>query len=312
MANKVKTSRLRLFFFRGLGALLPTILTIVILVICYRFVNDNIATPINNGIYRLLINTSWGRSFLKSAGRLEFDIETKQFRKLPDTEWRSYAVEKTGKPDRKLLTELLADVVHPLFGFVIAVLLIFFLGFILATYLGRRVFREFEQFFSNIPIIKFIYPHAKQLVEFFFKEKKMEFSTVVAVEYPRKGLYSIALMTGEGLKQLHGSSGGRLVSVFIPSSPMPMTGYTIFVPFEDVIPLDIEVDEAFRLVVTGGVIVPERQMVNLVEGTKIPASETDEKRSDRAGTLSGRTKPDRTGGTRPKPGRRGGEKAQAP
>jgi uncharacterized membrane protein len=270
MSQRKTNSRLRLFFMRGLGALLPTILTIFILVLCYRFVRDNVAQPINFGIHRLLINTEWGRGFLEGACGIEFDVQTKQYRVLSDGQWHFYIDEKTRKPDRELIEKLLSDKVHPIFGFLIGIMLIFLLGFLLATYVGRRIFRGFEEFLVNIPVIKFIYPHAKQLVQFFFKEKKMEFSTVVAIEYPRKGLYSLALLTGEGLRQLHGTSGARLVSVFIPSSPMPMTGYTIFVPYEDVIPLELEVDEALRLVVTGGVVVPDHQLSELaVEGANI-------------------------------------------
>ncbi len=247
---------------RGLGSLLPTILTIVILVICYRFVRDNIATPINHTIHTVLLGTASGRSFLETYGGVEFDLAQLRYRQAPSTQWVSFAKEQGSTvADWEILTAVLNEAIPPLLGFLIALLLIFFAGFLLATYLGRRVFGRFEVLLSKFPVIKIIYPYAKQLVDFFFKEKKIEFSTVVGFEYPRKGIWAVGFMTGHGLQQMHDAAEQALVSVFIPSSPAPMTGYTVFIPRKDLIPLDLEVEEAFRLVITGGVVVPDRQLV---------------------------------------------------
>lgn len=263
MKKKTDRSKARLFFMRGLASLLPTILTIVVLFICYRFVRDNVAAPINHTIHRILVNTAFGRDLLERYGGVELDLSTYRYRVRPGTEWMSFKKPDSNLPDRQKLTEILNEAIPPILGFLIALLIIFVIGFILASYLGRRVFVRFENLLSKFPVIKIIYPNAKQLVEFFFKEKKLDFNTVVAFEYPRREIWAIGFMTGDGMRQLHDHTGKALVSVFIPSSPAPMTGYTVFVPRVDVIPLDIDVEEAFRFIITGGVIVPASQVVSV-------------------------------------------------
>ena len=264
MSKKSDRSRARLFFMRGIASLLPTILTIVILVICYRFVRDNIATPINQGIHHLLVNTAAGRDILERYGGVELDIREMRYRVRPAVDWKSFRKPDSERVDREELTAVLNQAIHPILGFMIAILLIFVIGFLFASYLGRRVFARFELLVSKFPIVKIIYPYAKQLVDFFFKEeKKMDYSAVIAFEYPRKGIWAIGFMTGHGLRQLHEHAGRRLASVVVPSSPAPMTGYTVFVPVEDVVALDIDVEEAFRLIITGGVVVPDSQLVSI-------------------------------------------------
>jgi uncharacterized membrane protein len=122
----------------------------------------------------------------------------------------------------------------------------------------------------RFPIIRFIYPFIRQVTDFIFSERRVSFRTVVAVEYPRKGCWSIGFTTGKGLEAIEKRAGRELMSVFIPSSPTPMTGYVIFVSIEDAIVLDLTVDEAFRLVISGGVIKPEayREFVQSAQGKR--------------------------------------------
>ena len=87
----------------------------------------------------------------------------------------------------------------------------------------------------------------------------MEFSRVVAVEYPRKGIWSLGLVTGPGMRTVHEQLGGDLLTVFIPSSPTPVTGYTITVRRNEVIDLPMSIDDAFRFTISGGVIMPINQ-----------------------------------------------------
>lgn len=247
---------------RGFASLLPTILTILIIVLCYRFVHENVATPINHTIHRLLVQTSWGRDILETAG-LELDLEDYRYRLGSNTEWRSFRKVDSDQPDREKLREALYETIHPILGFLIGILIIFTVGVLLASFLGRRIFARFERALSKFPIIKVIYPYAKQLVDFFFKERRMDLSSVVSFEYPRKGIWAIGFMTSNGLQTLHDAAGQPVVSVFIPSSPAPMTGYTVFIPREDIIQLDIDVEEAFRMVITGGVVIPESEQVTV-------------------------------------------------
>ena len=110
---------------------------------------------------------------------------------------------------------------------------------------------------------------AKQVTEFFFREKKaLTYQSCVAVEYPRKGIYSVGFITSEGFRQVTDIVGEDIVTVFVPSSPTPFTGYTILIPRASVHPLELSVDEALRFVISGGVILPPSQMPPLALKTR--------------------------------------------
>jgi uncharacterized membrane protein len=247
------------FFKRGLAALLPTILTIFIMVVSYNFVYENIAEPINDGIKAILVN--WGRGILESVWKIDL---------IDDDGTPSPYYEPSGDadgiPKREINWEKvykkLDEVYYPIIGFVIALILVFVFGFFLASFVGSKVFRYFENLLSKTPIIRGVYPYARQVVDFFLgEEKKVKYSSVVAVQYPKKGIYSIGFVTGSGIKNIDRTSGKRHMSVFIPNSPAPMTGFTIFVPIDEIVPLNMTVDEALRLVISGGVLVPSSQKV---------------------------------------------------
>ncbi len=140
------------------------------------------------------------------------------------------------------------------------IITILLIGLWFSGFVGRRIYRAFERTLEKLPIVKAIYPHIKQITEFFFGEnKQIEFQGVVAVQYPRIGIYSIGFLTGSSSKAINDAEGGELLSVFIPSSPMPVTGYTIFVPKDQMVHLDLTVDEALRTVISGGLLLPSKE-----------------------------------------------------
>jgi uncharacterized membrane protein len=156
---------------------------------------------------------------------------------------------------------------------IIGLALVVLLGFAARNFLGRRLVGWLEWFVNRAPIIRSVYPHAKQLVEFFFGDKKpLEFDTVCAIEYPRERVWAIAFVTGSGIQSLQAATGKRFVTVYIPSSPAPMTGYTMFVPVEEVIRLDISVEDAMKLVISGGVLSPTSEKVTPVSGAQFALS----------------------------------------
>jgi uncharacterized membrane protein len=139
-------------------------------------------------------------------------------------------------------------------------------GFLLATYVGRAFFRWLDHVYRRIPLVRVVYPALKQVTDFFLARQTVRFSRVIAVEYPRRGMYSMGFVTGDGLSQVRAPDGEQLMSVFVPSSPAPFTGYTIFIRRSEVIPLSLSVDEAIKLVISGGVVVPERERLKPLEG----------------------------------------------
>lgn len=157
---------------------------------------------------------------------------------------------------------------------VISALLVLLVGWWFSGFLGRRVLALLERLLVRVPLISAIYPHIKQVVEFFLGgDSKIAFQKVVAVPYPHPGLYSLAFLTGSSLEAVNRAAGGELVSVFVPSSPMPATGYLLFVPVEDITPLDLTVDEALRAIVSGGVLMRARHPAQLAEHTVAPGAE---------------------------------------
>ncbi len=143
-----------------------------------------------------------------------------------------------------------------LLGFLIAIILVYFTGFFLASFMGRASWRVVEGLLCRIPLIRAIYPNVKQVTDFLLTERSVEFSGVVAVQYPRKGIWALALSTGGPMKQIQNQVSEELVTVFIPSSPTPITGYVIQVPRNEVIELNLTIDEGLRFTISAGVIKP--------------------------------------------------------
>lgn len=214
------------FFTRGLIALLPLVLTVVILYLVVGFLYKNVGTPIGEG--------------LKWAAEKGLGLSP-----APPASWFfSWGA--------------------PLTGFCVAVLLTILVGFIAATFVGNKLYKYFESLLSRLPVVKVIYPYAKQFTDFFFSgqaRKSKEFRFVVAVPFPTHGLYSIGFVTGEGLKALNEAAGKPLVSVFIPTSPAPFGGFVVYVPREEVVRLPLSVEEAMRILISAGVIHPDHQRV---------------------------------------------------
>ncbi len=136
----------------------------------------------------------------------------------------------------------------------------YLIGFALRGYVGRRVVSAVDRFFLRFPFIKAIYPHARQVADLLFGEHRpSRFRRVVAVQYPRLGVYSLGFLTGTGLKDVEQDAQQYLVTVFIPTSPTPLTGFVIVVPRHDIIELDMSVEEAFRFCMTAGLVATDKQ-----------------------------------------------------
>ncbi len=219
--------RFKFFFFRGLAVLLPTILTLWILAWGYVFVQANITVYINHGLV-WLIQRVQGPEGLPKA-----DLE-------------------------KILVNGTAGSVV---GFLIALAIVVFVGALLASVVGRALWRIVESFILNTPVLRRIYPYVKQVTDFVLsdQDQKQMFSRVVAVEYPRKGAWSLGLVTGAGLSQVSDECGKEFLTVMVPTSPTPVTGYVVVVPKEDTITLDMTIEEAFRFIISAGVISPDRE-----------------------------------------------------
>jgi uncharacterized membrane protein len=143
---------------------------------------------------------------------------------------------------------------------ILAVLLVYFVGVIVGNFIGRAFYRLIETAVMRIPLVRAIYPSVKQVTDFVLRNRRtpqFTASRVVAVQPHEKNIWSIGLVTGAGLKSLSDAAGDEMVTVFVPSSPTAFTGYVLVVPRSGVVELPITVEEAMRMLVSGGVIVPE-------------------------------------------------------
>jgi len=233
----------RRFFFRGLAAVLPTVLTLAILIWVLSFIHTYIGQYTNRGAQWVVVQfVAWfGHENMSWSGppRAWSRVEN-----VWDTYWLVWI------------------------GFVLAFVGIYIFGRFIASFIGRTIWRRVERGIFRLPIIKQVYPPVKQVTDLLFSDRKIEFSRVVAVTYPRKGIWSLGLVTSLGMKVLQGPDKDML-TVFIPSSPMPVTGYTVTVRRDEVVDLPISIDEALRFTVSGGVVLPMNQILS---DSKLPDS----------------------------------------
>jgi uncharacterized membrane protein len=210
--------------------------TIWILLWGYTFIQENISIHINRGLVwllaKILAEDGSHREVLKKS--------------LTDIFVRGYA--------------------GSMVGFIIAVVAVCIIGALLASVVGRALWRFIEEFIIGTPVLRRIYPYVKQITDFVLtpEEQKRLFSRVVALEYPRKGIWSIGFVTGSGLRKVTENIEKEFLTILIPNSPTPITGYVILVPKEQTITLDMTVEEAFRFTISAGVIAPESQQVKVL------------------------------------------------
>jgi len=143
-------------------------------------------------------------------------------------------------------------------GLLTVIFAIYLIGLVASTYIGKRIFSAFDNLLSNIPFLKGIYDSAKKLTNAIFIDRSA-FKEVVFIEYPRKGIYTIGFITSKRGISVDGNP--ECLSVFVPTSPNPTSGYYVAVPKDQIIKTNLTIDEAFRLIVSGGIILPEKRDV---------------------------------------------------
>jgi uncharacterized membrane protein len=137
-------------------------------------------------------------------------------------------------------------------GFGVTVVLIFIAGVIVSNVLGRRLLRYFESVLMRLPIARYLYNGIRQIMQAFAAPDKTGFMQVVLVEFPRKGIRTLGFITNETPDE----SGKKLLNIFIPTSPNPTSGYMQIIEEDQVIRTNLSVDEALRMVVSGGRVSP--------------------------------------------------------
>ena len=220
----------RRFFLRGLSALLPTLITLWLLIWVWSFLWENLGRHIITTIV-----WTWNKLIAHELMPFQPTVYTRWY-------WQ----------------EAMPGWAVQLIGVGLAILIIYMIGLLVGNLIGRTIWRLAEMAVMRIPLVRAIYPAVKQVTDFLLAERKTHFegSRVVAVQRDARQVWSIGLVTGGGLTPLNESVGRDMVTVFIPSTPTSFSGYVVVVPREAVVELPLTVEEAMRLLVSGGVIVP--------------------------------------------------------
>ena len=145
----------------------------------------------------------------------------------------------------------------PGLGVILTVILLLVTGVLTANIVGRSFLKGWESLLDRIPVARSIYSAAKNFAEIVFSDSGSAFSKVLLVEYPRKGIYTITFQTASEIGEIQARTGEDVVACFVPTTPNPTSGFIIVVPKKDTIELDMEVDEAVKLVMSLGVVIPK-------------------------------------------------------
>ncbi|MEA3409317.1 MAG: DUF502 domain-containing protein, partial [Candidatus Eisenbacteria bacterium] len=139
-------------------------------------------------------------------------------------------------------------------GLIALVALIMGIGAVASNFFGKRVIRVSERLVARVPLIGWIHKTTKQLFSTILEERGESFRKVVLVSYPKKGTYSVAFLTSESPAVIEGELGKGFVTVFLPTTPNPTSGFLLVVPAEEVIPMNLSIDEGLRLVISAGAL----------------------------------------------------------
>jgi len=155
-----------------------------------------------------------------------------------------------------LRPETLFGVTIPGFGIIMAIVILFGTGLVAANYLGKTLVETWEKLLDKIPLVRSIYSPLKKFAELVLSDQTQSFSKVLLIQYPRKGVYSLCFQTSKDVGEIQEKSGEDVVCVFIPTTPNPTSGYIIMVPKDEVIELNMSVEDALKMIISLGVVVP--------------------------------------------------------
>ena len=145
----------------------------------------------------------------------------------------------------------------PGLGVVLSVAVVLTTGVIMANFFGQQLLAGWEAILNRIPLVRSIYAGVKQLSETLLSSGGQSFRKVLLVEYPRKGLWTLAFQTGTEVGEAQARTGEEVINVYVPTTPNPTSGFFLMVPRRDVLELDMSVDEGLKMIISMGVVVPK-------------------------------------------------------
>lgn len=153
----------------------------------------------------------------------------------------------------------------PGLGLILMLLFLILVGFVATNVFGRILIRTGERVVARMPVVRSVYGGLKQIFETVLRQSSTAFRQVVLVEYPRRGIWAIAFLTSDTEGEVQRRTTDHLVSVFLPTTPNPTSGFLLLVPKDDVIYLDMTVEEAAKMIISGGVVMPPDRLAPQAE-----------------------------------------------
>lgn len=238
----------RRFFARGLVAVLPTLITFWLIVWAWGFLWENAGKYILSGLSRLIWLAGVSGVPYTSTFYLQVYLEDR----LP-----------------RFIVQAI--------GVGLSVVAIYLVGLVTGGFIGKTAYRLAENVLMRVPLIRAVYPAVKQITDFLLKnDRSTQFSgsRVVAVRNHNSDIWSIGIYTGSRIEAVEKSTGREMVTVFVPSTPTAFTGYVVVAPREDVVELPLTVEEAMRVVVSGGVVSVGQVSASPQAGSVLPDNST--------------------------------------
>lgn len=168
----------------------------------------------------------------------------------------------------------------PGLGVLLTLLIVFGTGLLARNFIGERLVRVWEALLARIPIVRSIYSSVKQVSDTVLSPNGQAFRKALLVQYPRAGAWTIAFQTGSPAEEVRLAVGQDMVSVYVPTTPNPTSGFFLMIPRSDVVELRMSVDEALKYVVSMGVVAPARRAAPVARGPERPdASAADNPRA---------------------------------
>lgn len=147
----------------------------------------------------------------------------------------------------------------PGLGILLTAAIVFTTGMLAANLVGRRLLKIWDGILHRIPMVRSIYSGAKNFTEVLLGDTGQSFKRVVLVEWPRRGMYAMAFVTGTDMGEVSHRIGEDVVSVFVPTTPNPTSGFVLLLPAREVIELEMDVESAIKMIVSLGVVMPKWQ-----------------------------------------------------
>ena len=149
-------------------------------------------------------------------------------------------------------------------GFILTILFIYVIGILVSNVLGKQVYIWIEDVLFKIPIVNTVYRTIKQIITSISGPERQAFKKVVFIEYPRKGIWTLTLVTGESANK----KGEKFYHIFVPTTPNPTSGYMLYIPQKDTQESELSIEEGLKIIVSGGMLAPNTNKLVLDNGSK--------------------------------------------